>query len=225
MILCIDTAIERCGIGIYQNGAMIDCSDSETSMRASEILHQMIRELLERNSINMNHLEAIAINGGPGSYTGLRIGAASAKGFCFALDIPLIHINGLELMTEGIRNRMDQKDYDFYIPMIDARRNEVFTAVYDSDAKEVMAPKPMVLESTSFQEYIDSKCLFFGNGALKSQPIINISELCDHKEHFVKTMDFKNLVSDKWERHHFEDVVNYAPHYLKKFHSTSPKTS
>jgi tRNA threonylcarbamoyladenosine biosynthesis protein TsaB len=223
MILCIDTALEHCGVGLLRDGRMVHAIDSDTYMRASEVLHQMIADVLEQSGVSLADIKAVAVNGGPGSYTGLRIGASSAKGFCYALDIPLIHAGALELMTEGAIHRAGYGDYELYIPMIDARRNEVFTAVYNKNRDVLLRPQPLILDETSFRDIPPGRALFFGNGAAKARELIRTGMDAEFVDFQCRTVDFSRLVWDKWKHSKFEDAVHYTPSYLKKFHFVSPK--
>lgn len=221
VILCIDTALEHCGAGLIRDGVMIDAVDSDTYMRASEILHRMIDDILKANDLEVGDLSAVALNGGPGSYTGLRIGASSAKGFCYALGIKLIHLDGLALMTEGAIQREGWSGYDHYIPMIDARRKEVYTAVYDSAMQAVQPPGPVILAEGSFSGFRDKKCLFFGNGAEKASDILEHDPGWSFRDFKIKTSDFERMAWQKWLNGDFADAVHYTPSYLKKFHFIS----
>lgn len=223
MILCIDTATTNCSLGLCWDGDVLDSIDSDQAMQASEILHTMTRDLLTRNNISLAQLRAVAINGGPGSYTGLRIGAAAAKGFCYGLNIPLIHIRGLELMTEGIIHREGRTGFDYYIPMVDARRNEVFTAVYREDLTPVTEPGALILEPGSFDRFSDGKSIFFGSGAPKAAHLLTLRQQQTFTYFTNFAYDFKRLVWLKWSQEQFEDIINYTPDYLKKFHFTGAK--
>jgi len=225
MILCIDTALEFCGISLCWDGKAIDAIDNRESLRASEVLHPMIDELLKRNKLSTEDLRAVAINGGPGSYTGLRIGASAAKGLCYGLNLPLIHIGCLELMTEGIINREGKGEYQYYVPMIDARRDEVFTAVYDREMNILMDPCPMILNKNSLSDYVNGNTIFFGSGADKARELMYSTDYNTFIKFINFADDFKKIVWKHWRENDFVDVVNYTPSYLKKFHFTKSKRS
>lgn len=220
MILCIDTALEKCSIALCWNGDCIDVLTNEDTYKASEVLHLLIEKLLAKNNLTLKDIKAIAVNGGPGSYTGLRIGATTAKGLCYALNIPLINVNGLRLMTEEILERYNIT-FDYYIPMIDARRMEVFTCVFDQNMKPVMLPQPLILTTDLFNEYNDGSVIFYGNGANKAKEILNKKERTFVSDIESSAKYFKNLVWKKWLNKDFENSNTYAPNYLKKFYSTS----
>lgn len=217
VILCIDTAIDRCTVALCRNGELEASATDDSALRASEMLHLMIDQLLKSNNLVINDLKAVAVNGGPGSYTGLRIGATAAKGICYALNIPLIHLDGLRLLKEGIVDRRGMRDFDYYVPMVDARRKEVFTAVIQADDHLEMLPQPVILEPDSFSRLAGSKTIFFGNGAKKASEILNPEPGFTFIDHNTVPEDFAAMVQLKWEQNIFEDYVTYVPNYLKKF--------
>ena len=163
----------------------------------------------------------MSISKGPGSYTGLRIGVAAAKGLCFALDLPLIGIHTLELMVQPF---IGKAEYAFFIPMLDARRMEVYTAVFDNSKTWIQETNALVLEAQSFYDLLgDSPCLVFGNGASKFktlQPKINA--------HFTETVsypsaeDMSRLAWLEFQKKNFEDLATFEPFYLKDFQTTTP---
>ena len=227
MIMCIDTAVDSCSVSLSWEGQSIDSISNPEARKASEILHLLIEDLLSRNKHTLKDIKAIAINGGPGSYTGLRIAAASAKGLCYALEIPLIHLDGLQLMTSALIKRKHQVEFDYFIPMIDARRNEVFTAVFDFQLNYVLSGQPMIIEINSFERFKNNRVILFGNGAEKSSHIMNQNEVSNNKG-FTYITDFKLDVNDfnylvwlKWKDKIFENIYTYKPNYLKKFYSTA----
>jgi tRNA threonylcarbamoyladenosine biosynthesis protein TsaB len=186
-----------------------------------EKLHVFIREVLQEASVGFSELDAVSISKGPGSYTGLRIGVAAAKGLCFALDLPLIGIHSLELMVQPF---IGKAEYAFFIPMLDARRMEVYTAVFDNSKTWIQETNALVLEAQSFYDLIgDSPCLVFGNGASKFktlQPKINA--------HFTETVsypsaeDMSRLAWLEFQKKNFEDLATFEPFYLKDFQTTPP---
>ncbi len=229
MILCIDTAIDSCSVAFSWEGNTIDSIINPEARKASEVLHRLIRQLVEKNNLSLNDLKAVAINGGPGSYTGLRIATSTAKGLCYALDIPLIHLDGLQLMTSAIVNRYNLKDFDHYIPLIDARRNEVFTAILNSNLTFITEGHPLVIDEASWQDLEHECVVFFGNGAEKTSHILGINTVPKRKGHTfisdftLQISDFNHLVWDKWINQDFANLFTYKPNYLKKFYSTAKK--
>lgn len=222
MILCIDTAVTSCNLGLISDGELVDALDGDQAMRASEILHTNLVQLLSRNNIGKGDLTAIAINGGPGSYTGLRIGASAAKGFCYALDIPLIHIDGLRLLFQAALRTKGAEAADYFIPMIDARRDEVFTGVYDRNGQALLNPQPLILQPDSFSAWDSGSCYCFGNGAEKARKILGLKK-AEFSDLNTQSLDFTWLAWEKWTNKDFENTVTYTPQYLKPVHVTKPK--
>ena len=176
---------------------------------------------MEEVDVTPSELNAIAVSKGPGSYTGLRIGVAAAKGLCFALDKPLIAFNSLEILAQN----PIEKGIDFIIPMIDARRMEVFTAVFNREREWVQKTNALILSPDSFKDVVHQKsCLVLGDGSQKFKalnPEIN-AQFSLNDEH----PDALNMVQMAWEKYclqDFESLAYFEPFYLKDFQTTSPK--
>lgn len=169
-------------------------------------------------------LDAIAISIGPGSYTGLRIGLSQAKGLAFGLGIPLIGINTLQLLTVSAMFREFFDDDVLFVPMIDARRMEVYTAIYNSSLEAKLEPCPMIIDANSFSNYLDkSSLIFMGNGSDKVKNVIT-----HHNAHFIDgikpvAVDMLALSEKAFRENHFIDVAYSTPLYLKEFQATIPK--
>src|SRR5687767_4686808 len=162
-ILTIDTSTEKASIALSEAGETIGLSINEEQKDHAGWIHQAIENLLASKSLSLKELHAVAVTAGPGSYTGLRIGLATAKGLCYALSLPLITVNTLEAMA--VCAIAAKQEAERFCPMIDARRMEVFTAVYDQELSVIMKPAAMILDSTAFQTLLnDYRVLFFGNG-------------------------------------------------------------
>ncbi|MDA9187631.1 tRNA (adenosine(37)-N6)-threonylcarbamoyltransferase complex dimerization subunit type 1 TsaB [Flavobacteriaceae bacterium] len=222
-IIQLETTTKQCSVALSYNG---NCISKKVLLAEhfshDEKLHVFIREVLQEANVGFSELDAVAISKGPGSYTGLRIGVAAAKGLCFALDLPLIGIHTLELMVQPF---ICKAEYVFFIPMLDARRMEVYTAVFDNSKTWIQETNALVLEAQSFYDLIgDSPCLVFGNGASKFktlQPKINA--------HFTETVsypsaeDMSRLAWLEFQKKNFEDLATFEPFYLKDFQTTPPK--
>lgn len=221
-ILHLDTTTKQCSVAIGNQGILVAKKElkSETFSH-SEKLHGFIVQVVEQAGITLNQLAAIAISKGPGSYTGLRIGVASAKGLCFALDIPLIALNTLEMMVQSYLVPRQ----GFIIPMLDARRMEVYTAIFDDKKNWVIPTQALVLETDSFREYVENKpCLVLGDGAEKFKkigPQINAEFTLDTV--FPSASDMVAMAWDRFNEKVFEDVAYFEPFYLKDFQTTPPK--
>ena len=178
-ILNIHTATEQAIVAICKGETVLDTLTNEDPKCHAAFLHEAINKVLHNNDIPMTKLKAIGVTNGPGSYTGIRVGLAAAKGLCFALGIPLITYNTLEVMAISAIDEIKDKNA-LYCPMIDARRMEVFTAMYKADMNIVEEPSAKILADGSYEEYLRNKAIyFFGNGSKKMQNIsISNTYLC-----------------------------------------------
>ena len=214
-ILHIETSSKNCSVAISDGEELLClCEEVSENYKQSESLHTFVEWTLEGAKLTLKDIDAISLGKGPGSYTGLRIGASSAKGFCYGLNIPLIAINSLETMIEPFLNI----DFDFIIPLIDARRMEVYSAVFEGKSGEMISEtEAKVLDETSYQEYQGKKILFVGDGASKAREILQVST-AEFKETVYPSA--KYLVKKAVEKHRvrdFEDVAYFEPFYLKDF--------
>lgn len=169
-------------------------------------------------------LDAVAVSIGPGSYTGLRIGLSEAKGLCFGLDIPLIGVNTLKLLSVAVMFSKNIGPDDYFVPMIDARRMEVFTAVYDLALNEVMPNQAMILDENSFADLLESRKLhFIGNGADKASDLIKSQNAEFTLGIRPNAADMIALSEKAFRENDFLDLAYSTPNYIKKFHTTTPK--
>ena len=222
-ILHLETSSKNCSVAISEGEELLClCEEVSDNYKQSESLHTFVEWALEGAEITLKDLDAISIGKGPGSYTGLRIGASSAKGFCFGLSIPLIAINSLETMIEPFL----KNDYDLIIPLIDARRMEVYTAVFDGNSGDMLTQtEAKVLEELSFQEYHDKKILFVGDGVTKAKEILQLSTAdFDDKVYPTAKYLIKKAV-ERYNQKEFEDVAYFEPFYLKDFQGVKKKKS
>lgn len=222
-ILHIETSSRNCSIAISEGSELLClCEEASENYKQSESLHTFVEWALEGAEITLKELDAVSVGKGPGSYTGLRIGAASAKGFCFGLNIPLIAINSLDTMIEPFL----KKDYDLIIPLIDARRMEVYAAVYDGQSGEMIGKtEAKILEEESFQEYDDRKILFVGDGAKKAQEILHLKDADYQTQVFPSAKYLIHKSVEKFNVKDFEDVAYFEPFYLKDFQGVKKKKS
>jgi len=213
-ILCIETSTTNCSVALSNNGQLVaHKEDYDTKYSHAERLHNFIQTVVLDAKIGLEDLDAIAVSKGPGSYTGLRIGVSAAKGLCYGLDIPLISIHTLKSLALQITSTNH-----LIIPMIDARRMEVYAAVFSENHKELRATKAEILSATSYENYLDKNTVcFIGNGVSK------FAEICKHKNAlFVpeKLPSAKEMVASshaKFLKQEFEDVSYFEPYYLKDF--------
>lgn len=221
-ILSIETTTPLCSVALHQDGKLCYSCESQEEGVHGKKLTRLIEQVLQQAEIQANQLAAIAISNGPGSYTGLRIGLATAKGLCFGLDLPLITLNTLEIMAAA----WDKNTNSLLLPMIDARRMEVYAAILDPHNKTiVLETQAVILEPDTFQS-INQKMIAFGNGAMKWQetcqhPLIEISEAHPYPE--AKNMGL--LAFEQLQNNVFAPIVTTEPNYLKEFMGTKPKTS
>ncbi|WP_262150133.1 tRNA (adenosine(37)-N6)-threonylcarbamoyltransferase complex dimerization subunit type 1 TsaB [Chryseobacterium foetidum] len=222
-ILYLETSSKNCSVAISDNEKLL-CVAEEVSenYKQSESLHTFVEWALEGAEITLKEIDVVCLGKGPGSYTGLRIGAASAKGFCYGLNIPLIAVNSLESMKEPFIG----KNYDLVIPLVDARRMEVYTAVYDGiSGEELSHTEAKVLDETSFHEFKDKKVLFVGDGAAKAKDILKL-EYAEFNENIYPSAKYLvNKTLEKIKAKDFEDIAYFEPFYLKDFHGVKKKKS
>lgn len=220
-ILYLETSSKNCSVAISDNGKLL-CVSEEVSdnYKQSESLHTFVEWALEGAGISIKEIQAVSLGKGPGSYTGLRIGASSAKGFCYGLKIPLVAVNSLETMIEPFL----AQNYDYIIPMVDARRMEVYTAVYDGETgKELSQTEAKILDETSFEEFEDKKVLFVGDGAKKAQEILQLPNAEFNESIYPSAQYLVKKTLEKIENKEFEDIAYFEPFYLKDFHGVKKK--
>lgn len=220
-ILYLETSSKNCSVAISDNEKLL-CLTEEVSenYKQSESLHTFVEWALEGAEISLKDIEAVSLGRGPGSYTGLRIGASSAKGFCFGLKIPLIAVNSMESMIEPFLD----KNYDFIIPLVDARRMEVYTAVYEGKTgQELSKTEAKILDENSFEELKDKKILFVGDGAKKAKEILQLPDADFNEEVYPSAQYLIRKTLEKIDQKEFEDVAYFEPFYLKDFHGVKKK--
>ena len=213
-ILSLETATTNCSISISRNGEIIGLKeDHNNNYSHSERLHCYIEELLTETNIHLSELAAIAVSKGPGSYTGLRIGVSAAKGLCMSLDIPLISINTLESLAHQVED-----DCELIIPMLDARRMEVYSSVYSKEKELIRETRAEILDERSFSEFSKSgKICFIGNGVRKYIEICPYTQVEFLENHQPSAKEMGSLAYAKFLNKEFEDVAYFEPYYLKDF--------
>ncbi|MBB6332596.1 tRNA threonylcarbamoyladenosine biosynthesis protein TsaB [Chryseobacterium sediminis] len=222
-ILYLETSSKNCSVAVSDNEKLLCvCEEVSENYKQSESLHTYVEWALEGAGIAIKDIEAVSLGKGPGSYTGLRIGAASAKGFCYGLKVPLIAVNSMESMIEPFLG----DNYDFIVPLIDARRMEVYTAVYDGNTgKELSETEAKILDETSFEEFRDKKVLFVGDGAKKAKEILNLPDAVFNENVYPSAQYLIQKTLEKIENKEFEDMAYFEPFYLKDFHGVKKKNS
>ncbi len=217
-ILHIDTASSSASVSIAENGIVIGAAENKLLNEHASFLQPAIKKLLDDAGISFDKLDAIAVADGPGSYTGLRVGLASAKGLAYALNKPLITIGTLPLMAHAAA-QAEKNDSIFYAPMIDARRMEVFTAVYDAAGNEQLAPSAKILDNDSYVAVLlRSKVLFFGNGAEKWKRICTHPNALFSGDYSI-VQSFAQCAFEAFKLKKFATLAYSVPQYLKEFYT------
>ena len=219
IILNIETSGQICSVSIADNEKVLSENVGSTVNDHASQLTNLISSALEQASKKINELDAIAVSSGPGSYTGLRIGTSTAKGICHALQIPFISIPTLQAMALGA-SLATESDY-LFCPLIDARRFEVFTAIYTGTGEEIFEPQPLILTENIFHDFLQHQpVLFFGSGLMKSIPFINHSNAVFLKDYQHKASCFASLSYKKFALNKFESLAYFEPQYLKSVYTT-----
>lgn len=215
LILNIETSTTNCSVSIGKNGKLLSLKEeNHPHYSHSENLHLFIEEAVRKAEINLDQLDAIAVGKGPGSYTGLRIGVSTAKGLCFALDKKLISVPTLSMLAKQIKAQASE----VVIPMLDARRMEVYSAVFDHRGTQIRETRAEILNEHSFSEYLHAgKVHFLGNGAQKLQPLISGSSAQFIEGKFPSAKEMVALSEEIFNQSKFEDVAYFEPFYLKDF--------
>jgi len=214
-ILNLETATTNCSVSIAKNGEVLVVKEhNSASYSHSEQLHLFIKEALKEASLSFDDISAIAVSMGPGSYTGLRIGVSAAKGLCFALEIPLIAIPTLVSMASQLEIDSEAR----IIPMLDARRMEVYATVLDHQLKVIRETRAEIITETSFQEFVgDYKVHLIGNGVEKCKTVLKHSNFHFDTSIIPSAREMASLSYAKFTQKAFEDVAYFEPYYLKDF--------
>ena len=222
LILCIETSTKVCSVALLENEELLGSFTLLVDKSHAEQLAVLAQRLLESCQHTMRDLDAVAVASGPGSYTGLRIGTSFAKGICYALDVPLLTIGSLEALAEQVLPFAVAPSY--LIPMMDARRMEVYLAVLDNEGKVVSGAKPFLLEEESLSSYLDIQvCYFFGNGSDKARSVINHDNARFIEGIYSAAAGMGRIACRMFRNGEFADLAYFEPDYLKEFRATKPK--
>jgi tRNA threonylcarbamoyladenosine biosynthesis protein TsaB len=212
-ILNIETATKNCSVALAIDGETISCKEiAELGYSHAEKLHVFMDEIIKEAGIEWSNLGAVAVSQGPGSYTGLRIGVSAAKGLCYALNIPLIAIDTLTSLAYQVSNK-----YGIIIPMIDARRMEVYSAIFNSKNEMIREVKAEVLTENSFDDFLET-VYFIGDSNEKAKTILTksnfvfLDQIC-----YPSAKEMSQLSFRKFQNNDFVDVAYFEPYYLKDF--------
>jgi tRNA threonylcarbamoyladenosine biosynthesis protein TsaB len=224
LILNIETSTDICSVSIARDGVTMAHRDDNQEKSHASNLTRFIDDILSETSVGMNQLDAVSVSEGPGSYTGLRIGVSVAKGICYALDIPLIAISSLQAMTYAVIQETENAPVYLYCPMMDARRMEVYTALYDNTLKPLRQTYALVIDEQAFHDTLkDNKIKFFGNGADKGQHVIVSPNAVFIEGIECSALYMAELSNKAYIDKNFKDVAYFEPYYLKDFIATKPK--
>lgn len=225
VILNIETSTDMCSVALTADGAVIHDLKEANGMNHAKLLAPFIDECMAKLKDKNLQLDAVAVSIGPGSYTGLRIGLSTAKGLCFGLNIPLIGVSTLEILAVSAMFRYyDWQGDELLVPMLDARRMEVYTGVYDFALNPIEKPHPLIIDEHSFENYLADKKLFFmGNACDKVEQVIK-SENAKFMHGIVpNAIDMLALAEKAYRNQSFLDLAYSTPEYLKEFQATTPK--
>lgn len=220
IILNIETATKNCSVSIAKNGTVLVLKElNDGNYSHAEKLHPFIQDILKEADVALKEIDAVAVSKGPGSYTGLRIGVSAAKGLCFAFDKPLISIETLESLAHSV-----SVEEGFIIPMLDARRMEVYATVFNTSYNQVREIRAEIIDENSFQEYLsENKVYFLGDGAEKCKKVIQHKNAVFIDDKFPSAKQMATLSYAKYKISDIEDVAYFEPFYLKDFVVTQEK--
>ena len=216
MLLCIETSGKNCSVALFEGLQLVSIREVHTEQFShSENLHVFIEQVLKESNLQPKAIKAIVISAGPGSYTGLRIGVATAKGLCYGWDIPLIALPTLRILAEQVTYEFT--DIEYIIPMIDARRMEVFTSVYSHDFSPILGERAEILTESTFDTYLNKgKTIFLGDGITKFQAICKHKNAYFWENKFPSAKQMGRLALKKYQAQAFEDIAYFEPFYLKE---------
>ncbi|MGB3605577.1 MAG: tRNA (adenosine(37)-N6)-threonylcarbamoyltransferase complex dimerization subunit type 1 TsaB [Psychroserpens sp.] len=214
LILSIETSTTNCSVSLSKQGeTLVLKEDNNQNYSHAESLHVFIDEVLKTAKIDKSQLDAIAVSKGPGSYTGLRIGVSAAKGLCYALDIPLISISTLEALAHQAKI-----NGGVIVSMLDARRLEVYSAIYDQSFNIIREIKAQILDCQSFASYLEKgNVVFIGNGVAKTKSLIQHANAVYLEDKLPSANEMSYLANEKYKKSDIENVAYFEPYYLKEF--------
>lgn len=223
-ILNIETSTDVCSVAVTYDGMVLCHREDFSGHNHATLLSGFVKDCLDHIAAHEMKLDAVAVSIGPGSYTGLRIGLSEAKGLCYALNIPLIGIDTLKIMAVEVMFTHDIQGDELFVPMIDARRMEVYTAVYNMAFESLVEPTPLILTEEAYDSFLaENKILFFGNGSDKAQQVITSPNATFIQNVHPLASNMLPLAEQAFSRGDFLDLAYSVPLYLKEFQATKPK--
>lgn len=224
IILCLETATEVCSVCIHKDGNLLSTSESLQAFEHSKKITLFIQDCVQKAGIHLREIDAVAVSSGPGSYTGLRVGSSTAKGICFGLDVPLISVPSLQALVSGYMAEHSDEEADYLFPVIDARRNEVYGAIFNSKGVLVKNTFNYIFDQDPLPQIIKpgDKVLFIGNGAEKAKRFLNSAHF-NFKNRLSRSTDLIPDSNKFFQQSKFENLISFAPIYYKAPNITSPK--
>lgn len=228
MILCLETATPSCSVALVHNGEVLACEEDPKGQNHSEKITLFIDSVIKKAGISYDQLDAVAVSMGPGSYTGLRIGVSTAKGICYAVSKPLIAVETLEAMAYGgsavISSERSERRNLLLIPAIDARRMEVYAAIFDENVNKIKDTEAVIIDGNSFADLKKDHHLYlFGDGADKCAEIFaNDDKITVIKDFYCSAKYMNTIAQQKFNNSEFVDVAYFEPFYLKDFVPGTP---
>ena len=222
-IILIETSTSLCSTALLEDDKIIAYKENE-GREHSSLTAVFIKEMLDEHGIRVKDCDAVCVSMGPGSYTGLRVGVSTAKGLCFGAGIPLLAIGSLDILAAQSNDyEAITGGYKYIVPMIDARRMEVYTAVFTPDLRQITETAPMIVEENSFADILsEGPVLFIGDGAEKCRSVLK-SGNAYFKQSYPKASAMKNPALKEYRAGNFKDVAYFEPFYLKEFVTTISK--
>lgn len=219
LLLLIETATTSCSVALVRQGQVLALKELNERNIHAEVITVFIEELFSTSGKTYQDLDAVAVSSGPGSYTGLRIGVSTAKGLCFALDKPLIGIETMQVMADGMAAKLTADDTTLLCPMIDARRMEVYTALFDAKGNRIRPTSAEIIDEHSFADILKNhQILFFGDGAEKCKELLGHYPYAQFDGGFINSAaHLATAAQQKFNVSDFEDVAYFEPFYLKDF--------
>ena len=228
MILCIETATPVCSVALCNQDGVVSLKESHENKSHASLLSVFIIDILKEQRIAASDLEAVAVSKGPGSYTGLRIGVSTAKGIAYAAGIPVIGIETTRSLFEGMKLAAAEKGVfdsgSIFVPMIDARRMEVFYCMYDSSGRKIKEINAGIIDENMFSALpSDKKIILAGDGASKAKGVINSGNMNYFDDIVISAKEMRLPAYEAFREKKFEDIAYFEPFYLKDFIATIPK--
>jgi tRNA threonylcarbamoyladenosine biosynthesis protein TsaB len=221
MILCLETATPLCSVALCDDKGVVSLKESDESKSHAAMVTVYIEKILKEHNMKVSDLDAVAVSKGPGSYTGLRIGVSVAKGLAFGAGIPLIGVETTLSMYNGIKMNGYGSDDSLYCPMLDARRMEVYYAVYNNSGEKIKDIAAEVITENTFKSFPGSeKIIFFGDGAMKCREVIGRGNAVFAEDYSISAAHMFKPALEAFRAHQFEDIAYFEPFYLKDFITT-----